>query len=406
MDTGVNRSGRDPRAASGAHTVRRPQQRPKAVRSPPEFSPAASEEEQLRQMDRESAQTQSRPKSYVGELQALAFTDETPVGAARPKKNAGPKPEKKRQVARAAASPPKPKKTRGTLAEARSRGSARTGAQAKSVSGDAARASVRAGGAEPRRRKMIVPRRMSMLRRFLFAGALILALLLAVTAGIYGLFFKVTEIEAVGLTRYAEEDILAASGVEMGDRLFSFRSKAVKERIVGRYPFIRSVEVTRVLPNRVELTVTEDGAVFYANVFGEYYLLSGDLRVLGKTGEAPLELVQLKLPLIHQAVAGAPLKFMTEKNERYVREAISDMLASPMAERIDSIDLRDKYNLTMVADGRYKLVIGAVNEVRLRLRLAEKVLEDTMFQTGNKAVVDLSRLEETSVIIDNQLVLD
>ena len=59
-----------------------------------------------------------------------------------------------------------------------------------------------------------------------------------------------------------------------------------------------------------------------------------------------------------------------------------------------------------MCDGKYKLLFGDVNVIDTKLRLAIAVLEDELFQSDNKASVDLTDLSATSVIIDNQLDLE
>jgi Cell division septal protein len=226
---------------------------------------------------------------------------------------------------------------------------------------------------------------------------------------IYTVFFRITEIEVEGITRYTKERIISASGTGIDGNLYSFNSDTARENIMASCPFVKDVTVTRTPPNKVTFEIVEDLPVFYVNVFNEHYLLSASMRVLGKTsvGSADMsQLIQLKLPLINFAVAGIEIKFAESKNEKYIQETVTDVVGSPLAERLDSVDLRDRYNLTMVSDKKYKLLFGTVNEVALRLKLAEKVFQDKMFNSENKALIDLTQLNETSVIIDNQIVLE
>ena len=60
----------------------------------------------------------------------------------------------------------------------------------------------------------------------------------------------------------------------------------------------------------------------------------------------------------------------------------------------------------MTVDGLYKLEFGTQDEMDIKIRIAAAVLKDSMFEAGNKAYIDLTDTSKTSVIIDNQLVLD
>lgn len=244
--------------------------------------------------------------------------------------------------------------------------------------------------------------------RAVFLMCMMFILISVLTAFIYEVFFKITEIKIVGLTKYSEKQIISASGTDIGKHLYSFNSREAAENITMYYPYIESVTITRSAPDKVIFTVVEETAYFYASIFGEYYLFSESMRVLGAapsdfSGEG---LIKLKLPLVNYAVAGSDIGFLEIKNEKYIKTAASETISSPMLGRINIIDLRDKYNMTMVADNKYRLIFGTVDSVLLKLKLAEKVFQDTIFTTGNKAIVDLTKLNETSVIIDNTISLD
>lgn len=256
-------------------------------------------------------------------------------------------------------------------------------------------------------RKYMANLRKSKLVRIIFLTCMMLLLIFILSAIIYELFFKITEIEVTGLTKYSEKEIISISGAEEGKNLYSFNIKEAIENITMYYPFVKSVTVTRSLPNKVSFSIVEENAVFYADIFGEIYLFSGTMRVLGKGSKYTTDgLIELKLPLVNYAVAGNNVSFLEPKNEKYIKSTTSDTIASPMADRVNIVDLRNKYNMTMVIDRKYRLIFGTTEEVLLKLKLAEKVFQDSMFTTGNKAIVDLTKLNETSVIIDNTISLD
>ena len=86
-----------------------------------------------------------------------------------------------------------------------------------------------------------------------------------------------------------------------------------------------------------------------------------------------------------------------------VLEALAD---SNLAGRISMIDLRSAHEIAMSCDGKYKLFLGNTDVIETKLRLAVAVLEDELFSGDNKASIDLTDLNATSVIIDNQLDLE
>ncbi|MBQ3901658.1 MAG: hypothetical protein II736_08055, partial [Clostridia bacterium] len=173
--------------------------------------------------------------------------------------------------------------------------------------------------------------------------------------------------------------------------------------------YVESLDVHRVVPNGVIMTVTEDVPRYYAVIFGETKILSDGLRVLGTLGEGediPEGLIKLKLPAVTASVEGRLVEFRTARNDRVVRDLLSALENSPLADRVNTVDLRSEFDIKVVSDSKYLLEVGNSSDAEMKFKTAAKVLEDEMFATGMKAKLDLTQLEKTSVIIDNTLEFD
>ena len=117
-------------------------------------------------------------------------------------------------------------------------------------------------------------------------------------------------------------------------------------------------------------------------------------------------LIQLKLPQIQEAVSGKRIVFANARSDAYMQTVLDALANSDLAGRISVVDLRSAHNIAMVCDAKYKLLFGDTDVIETKLRLAVSVLEDELFRGDNKASVDLTDLNATSVIIDNQLDLE
>ena len=228
-------------------------------------------------------------------------------------------------------------------------------------------------------------------------------------ATVYKLMYVIDTIDVTGVQRYSAEDILAATGVEEGANLYSFSSRLAENAVTLRYPYVQSLDVERQAPSLIRMTVTEDTAVFYAEIYGEIRALSATLRVLDRVGEEEIDelgLIHLRMPAVESAMAGRVITFQEEKHMRQIRESLAQLLSSPLCERITSVDLRNPYNLSMVADKRFLLEFGDTADMGVKMKVANAVLSDDLFKTDVKAQIDLSVTSSTSVILDNQLDLD
>ena len=95
-------------------------------------------------------------------------------------------------------------------------------------------------------------RRMGLLFKLLCGAALAAALTVGATV-----FFQVETIAVVGSSRYTPEEVIAASGVAVGDNLFRMNKNQVSQRIRQQLPYIGDVTVQRGLPSTLTFTVKE-----------------------------------------------------------------------------------------------------------------------------------------------------
>lgn len=235
-------------------------------------------------------------------------------------------------------------------------------------------------------------------------------LALAVILGvIYYIFFTTTNITVTGASTYTEEEVKAASGLTADTHLYSFSSKSLGEKVSFACPRISTTDVERNVPNKVTLSVSEEKPAYYTAIYGEIYLISPTLRILEKTdadSAAELGLGKLKLSKVSSAISGSKISLCSERAQRYLEKTVEIVNSSELNGRVNCIDMTDEFNISMTVDGLYKLEFGTQDEMDIKIRIAAAVLKDSMFEAGNKAYIDLTDTSKTSVIIDNQLVLD
>ena len=246
-------------------------------------------------------------------------------------------------------------------------------------------------------------------RDTIISFALIIAVFAVMCVVVYRLLFKVSEINVVGSESYTAEEIIEASGIGVGDHLYSFRASTLEKNVILRCPQVKSVEVNRSAPKKVTLTVSEKPCAFYADFYGEYRAVSADLRVLySVTRDEARErgLVLLRLPAVTKAVAGSEAKYSSVRRDDYIYTVTEALQNSELWGRVSAVDLTGKYDIEIVCDGKYLLTLGDSSAVESKLRIGAAVLSDEMFDGDDKAKIDLTNLSETGVVVDNRLELD
>lgn len=246
-------------------------------------------------------------------------------------------------------------------------------------------------------------------RDTIISFALIIAVFAVMCVVVYRLLFKVSEINVVGSESYTAEEIIEASGIGVGDHLYSFRASTLEKNVILRCPQVKSVEVNRSAPKKVTLTVSEKPCAFYADFYGEYRAVSADLRVLySVTRDEARErgLVLLRLPAVTKAVSGSEAEYSSVRRDDYIYTVTEALQNSELWGRVSAVDLTGKYDIEMVCDGKYLLTLGDSSAVKSKLRIGAAVLSDEMFDGDDKAKIDLTSLSETGVVVDNRLELD
>ena len=96
-------------------------------------------------------------------------------------------------------------------------------------------------------------------------------------------FMRVSEIDVTGYSSYSSEDIITATGIKMGDKLYSIDKSEIARNIMRDCPYVSSVNVKFRFPNTVKIDLECYTAVWYVEIEGDFYSLDAELRVLEET---------------------------------------------------------------------------------------------------------------------------
>lgn len=246
--------------------------------------------------------------------------------------------------------------------------------------------------------------------RRIIVTTLILLLMTALFVGVvYKVFFVIEEVNVSGSDIYTEEEIIASSGFSQGDNLYSFAADDAENTITFLCPYIRTAEIDRSVPKSVNVTLTEDTAVYWANIWGDTVKLSAGLRVLEVVDERDTEgLIELVLPPVKYSVAGRVIEFSDKRADRFIRAVLDEVGQSALAGAgmVDAVDLSNEYDITLESGGRYLLRIGDETDCDLKLRMAYKTLTAKDFDTLLPARIDLTEVGKAIIKPDASLTLD
>ncbi len=223
----------------------------------------------------------------------------------------------------------------------------------------------------------------------------------------YKLFFVVSAVNVDGAVSYTPREIVEAAGLDAPKNLFSFSSRVAGDSIRFYCPRISKTDFDRTIPNKVNIAVEEETPTYYSEIYGDIYGISDSMRIIEKlTPEECTGLIKLKLQTVRYAVSGGKIEMASARAQTFLEQLSLMLNSSSLKSRLTQVDLRNDFDIVMVAENKYKLLFGTQDEFDIKIRLAVAMLDDDIFKGGSKAIINLEDTTKTSVIIDNQLEFD
>jgi len=241
----------------------------------------------------------------------------------------------------------------------------------------------------------------------IFITLLLIAIIALFVGVVFSTVFVIRDTDVSGSQLYTDTEILDTAGILYGENLYSFDADDAQSQITFCLPMIRTAEISRDIPNTVSVAVTEDEPAFICEIWGDQLVLSAGLRVLG-TAVDETSLPVLVLPPVDYSVAGRVLSFADERDERYIRSVLADILASTVwtSGMVSKVDLSDEYDLTVNLEDMYILRLGGEAECDYKLKLVYKTITYSSFTQNVPARIDVRDPSKAAVNYDPALVVE
>ena len=212
---------------------------------------------------------------------------------------------------------------------------------------------------ERQRRKVKQSVRRKISARIAFLIMTFIAAFLAVT-----IFFKIDSIEVTATEHYTEDELISASGVEIGDNLFTFRTSKVEKELLEKYPYLASVSVTRSLPSTLVIKAVDSVPAAAVNLTsGGYCLIDENGKLLEQASTVPEGIPTVKGVTVSDMAEG---KYLTDNSKS---EILVDITKKKKKKNI--ISNVNFINVSCITDVR----MGYLGRLDVRLGQADKLKE-------------------------------
>lgn len=230
------------------------------------------------------------------------------------------------------------------------------------------------------RRKKIRQRRILISLFFLLLTALAVLVVLSLTV-----LFPVKTVKASGSELYSSEQIRKASGINETCNIFTLPVKQVEKNIHAILPYADTIKVKRVLPDTIELYVTD--ATEYACYFvdGEYFAVSERGYVLNRYSEQPEGIFLIKCNGVKCAV-GTKVEYESTASKELVSRLLSGFKEYGI--KVNAVDASDEYNIHASVDDRFDVLFGNEDDIEKKLAHLSSMIKNIAPERGGK--IDLS----------------
>jgi len=188
--------------------------------------------------------------------------------------------------------------------------------------------------------------------------------------------FNITEVDVTGNKRLSKEQVVDLSGIETDENIFK-ENLSDSKKSIKQSGYIESVNIKRILPNKVEINIVERETTF-ASKFGNGYIYLNNqgyiLEINEKNDNLP-ELVGLSTS--GESVAeGNRLNNADLKKLSVVLKIMSTANVKNISGLINRIDITDESNYKLYFDSEQKIAyLGDCSDLETRMLYLAAILE-------------------------------
>ncbi len=192
------------------------------------------------------------------------------------------------------------------------------------------------------------------------------------------LFFKVETIQVEGTERYTAEDVIAASGVSVGDNLFLMDKYEVAARIHDALNYVETVRISRSLPSTLRITVAECRSTVAVEQEDLAWLISGSGKIVDTlTIDMAKDYARVTGLTLDHPQLGKTIQ-ADKDNDRACRtllELLERLYSKNMLADVQAIHLEDASRITVRYLDRFNVVIPWDADMDYKLNYLLAVVE-------------------------------
>ncbi|MGN1120257.1 MAG: cell division protein FtsQ/DivIB [Oscillospiraceae bacterium] len=205
--------------------------------------------------------------------------------------------------------------------------------------------------------------------------------------------FNCASIQTEGSVRYTSEQIADGSGIKIGDNLLRINTKTAEQKVLKAFDYIDTVEVTKIYPTTIKISVKEAEKWFLLCENGTFTAVSRNGKLIDLGEDKSLVHVYGFEP-IELAPGGWLASAVEGKND--IPAAILEAADKTGFNRITEIDLTDRFSITAKCGENITLELGNITGIESKLSIAKKLIE-TEVADGAQVIIRLSDPDKVAI---------
>ena len=230
-----------------------------------------------------------------------------------------------------------------------------------------------------RKKNRLIKKIKAIVKLVILLGIIIGAIVFATCSPI----FNITDIEVLNNSMVPSDTVISLSGITTNENIFRFIATKASNQI-KQNAYTEYVKIKRVLPNKVQIDVTEREPKFSIPVLGEFAYISTQGYILQITQN------ELNLPIIYglqtaeeNIVAGNRIVEKDLISLETILKIMNVMKDSGLSEKVTSIDISNKNDYSIYMQEEKKTIhLGDGSDLSNKILYVMAILEEEKDVTG------------------------
>ena len=204
-------------------------------------------------------------------------------------------------------------------------------------------------------------------------------------------YFKIKSITVTGNDKYTESEINKSANVALGFNIFEIDKKDIEDRLINELVWLKSIEVKKVFPDKIEIAVTERQPYIKVEYGGKYYIIDNDGVVLDKvSSKEPRNydnLLTVRNAIRHEPSIGEKVARKNMLACGYIYNLLDPSLKEMISQAYISEDFSE--DIIFVMSNEKQIIFGTSDRIPDKNALLVQVLDELSEKKISYSVIDL-----------------